>query len=131
MTLFEIFALYVAINLVLAPILMLRVGKQRLSKKVSLGDGGDATLLARIRAHGNFTENAPLLLIGLFALASLSVLPVVLHIFGVAITLGRILHAYGMMGKNANGKGRGLGSMLTLLAYLGMAGTLIYKIIAG
>jgi len=91
MTLFEIFALYVAINLVLAPILMLRVGKQRLSKKVSLGDGGDATLLARIRAHGNFTENAPLLLIGLFALASLSVLPVVLHIFGVAITLGRIL----------------------------------------
>ena len=131
MTLFEIFALYVAINLVLAPNLMLRVGKQRLSKKVSLGDGGDATLLARIRAHGNFTENAPLLLIGLFALASLSVLPVVLHIFGVAITLGRILHAYGMMGKNANGKGRGLGSMLTLLAYLGMAGTLIYKIIAG
>jgi len=131
MTLFEIVALYVALNLILAPILMLRVGGQRLSKKVSLGDGGDATLLARIRAHANFTENAPLLLIGLFALASLSVLPIILHVFGIAITLGRVLHAHGMAGKNANGKGRSLGAMLSLVSYLGIAGTLIYKILVG
>jgi len=72
MTTFQIVALYVALNLILACVLMLRVGTQRTDKKVSLGDGGDSLLLSRIRAHANFTENAPLALIGLFGLAMAS-----------------------------------------------------------
>ena len=128
MTLFEIVALYAAINLILAPLLMLRVGTVRIGKKVNLGDGGDPDLLSRIRAHGNFAENAPLLLIGLLCLASLSVLPVVLHIFGAAFTLGRIFHALGMSG--ALKQGRLVGTLATVLCYFGMAITLIYMIIA-
>jgi len=38
-TLFEIVALYVALNLILAPILMFRVGQVRQSEKVSIGNG--------------------------------------------------------------------------------------------
>ncbi len=128
MTLFEIVALYAAINLILAPLLMLRVGKVRIGKKVNLGDGGDPDLLSRIRAHGNFAENAPLLLIGLLCLASLSVLPIVLHVFGATFTLGRIFHALGMSG--AFKQGRLVGTLATLLSYLGMAITLLYMIIA-
>lgn len=135
MTLFEIVALYVALNLLLAPFLMFRVGGQRLAKKVNLGDGGDPTLLSRIRAHGNFTENAPLLLIGLFAIAMASnphsfiYTPFLLHGFGAAFTLGRILHAYGMSDKGKNGKGRLVGTLLTMLSYLGMAITLLILIV--
>ncbi len=128
MTLFEIVALYAAINLILAPLLMLRVGKVRIGKKVNLGDGGDPDLLSRIRAHGNFAENAPLLLIGLLCLASLSVLPIVLHVFGATFTLGRIFHALGMSG--AFKQGRLVGTLATLLSYLGMAITLLYMIVA-
>jgi uncharacterized membrane protein YecN with MAPEG domain len=128
MTLFEIVALYAAINLILAPILMYRVGQIRLGEKISLGDGGNDLLQSRIRAHGNFTENAPLLLIGLFALASLSAAPLLLHIFGAAFTLGRIIHAIGMAGKISNG--RLIGTLTTILSYLGMAITLIYLIAA-
>lgn len=128
MTLFEIVALYVAINLILAPVLMFRVGQVRLGKKINLGDGGDAELNSRIRAHGNFIENAPLLLLGLLALASLSALPIVLHIFGATFTIGRILHALGMSG--ALKQGRLLGTLSALLSYFGMAITLIYLIIS-
>ena len=128
MTLFQIIALYTALNMLLACILMLRVGSQRLGKKVSLGDGGDKHLLARIRAHGNFIENAPLALIGLFALAMMGAPGIVLHIFGAGFLIGRILHAQGMDTKGALGKGRPIGSVLTLLTFIGQALYLLYLV---
>lgn len=121
MTHLQIAALYLALHLILAPILMLRVGQLRLSNKVNLGDGGNSALSARIRAHGNYIENAPLALIGLFALALLQAAPLALHIFGGGFLLGRILHASGMAAEKSMGKGRPLGMLLTLLSFLGMA----------
>ncbi len=131
MTLFQIVALYVALNLILLPILMLRVGQKRISEKVSLGDGGNTSLLARVRAHANFTETTPFALIGLFSLAMLSAPSVMLHIFGAGFTFGRIAHAHGMAGLGANGKGRTIGAVLSLLTFLGMAICLLYLTFAG
>ena len=119
MTSFQIVALYVALSLVLNVVLMLRVGRGRLSKGINLGDGGDADMISRVRAHGNYIENAPLMLIGLFAIAMLSGAPLALHIFGALYLLGRLLHALGMAG--TIGQGRLIGTVSSLLAYLGMA----------
>lgn len=116
MSTFEIVALYVALNMILAPILMFRVGQVRLGKKINLGDGGDELMLSRIRAHGNFTENAPLALLGLLALAMLNAYPITLHIFGAAFFLGRVAHAIGMSGNWS--KGRLVGTVLTLLVFI-------------
>jgi len=124
MTTYHIFALYAALNLLLAPILMYRVGQVRLGKKINLGDGGDALMLSRIRAHGNFTENAPLALLGLLGLALMEANPIALHIFGAAFFIGRILHAMGMAG--SFGQGRLIGTLLTLLSYIGTAGYLLF-----
>ena len=129
MTLFQIVALYAALNLILAPVLMYRVGQVRLGKKINLGDGGDELMLSRIRAHGNFTENAPLALIGLFALAMLNAAPIALHIFGAAFFIGRVLHAMGMA--KVFGQGRLVGTLLTLLTFFGTAGYLLFLIFTG
>lgn len=129
MTLFQIVALYIALNLILAPLLMFRVGQVRLGKKINLGDGGDALMLSRIRAHGNFTENAPLALLGLIGLAMLNAHPIALHIFGAAFFIGRILHAMGMAG--SFGQGRLVGTVLTLLTFLGQAVYLLFMIFTG
>ncbi len=118
---YHIVALYVALHLILAPILMIRVGQVRLSGKINLGDGGNETLNARIRAHGNYTENTPLALIGLFALAMLNAAPLALHIFGAGFLMGRIFHAHGMATPQSTGKGRPIGMVLTLLTFLGTA----------
>lgn len=128
MTSFQIIAFYTALNLILACVLTLRVGTQRSDKKVSLGDGGNSLLLSRIRAHANFTENAPLALIGLFALAMMNGHIIALHIFGAGFLIGRILHAQGMGGKNALGKGRVIGMLLTLITSLGQAFYLLYLV---
>ncbi|MGB0907898.1 MAG: MAPEG family protein [Maricaulaceae bacterium] len=128
MTLFQIVALYTAIHLIILPILMFRVGQVRLSEKISLGDDGNAALLARVRAHGNYIETTPMALIGLMAMAWMSVAPLVLHIFGSAFLIGRLAHAHGMAQKDAIGKGRTLGAVLTLLTFLGTGITLLYTL---
>jgi len=129
MTLFQIVALYIALNMILAPILMYRVGQVRLGRKINLGDGGDDLMLSRIRAHGNFTENAPLALLGLVGLAMLGANPIALHIFGAAFFIGRILHAMGMAG--SFGQGRLIGTLVTLLTFFGQAAYILFLVFTG
>ena len=129
MTLFQIVALYIALNMILAPILMYRVGQVRLGKNINLGDGGDDLMISRIRAHGNFTENAPLALLGLLGLAMLGAHPTALHMFGAAFFIGRVLHAMGMA--KVFGLGRLVGTFLTLLTFFGQAGYLLFLVFTG
>lgn len=55
--------IFAAIFGILHVVFTLRVGAYRFSSKISLGDGGDKELRNRIRAHGNFIENAPMALL--------------------------------------------------------------------
>ncbi len=128
MTLFEITGFYAALNILLLLVLTFRVGQIRLGKKINLGDGGNDEMYRRIRAQGNYTEYAPLSLIGLYAMASLSALPIILHIFGAIFLIGRILHAIGMNAPKASGKGRLIGMVLTILTLFGQAGAILFLI---
>ena len=131
MTSFQIVALYVALNLLLKAVLMVRVGQSRTRNKVNLGDGGNEELFGRIRAHGNFIETTPLALLGLFALAMLNAPALALHIFGAGFFLGRVAHAIGMAAPQSTGKGRLIGAVLALLTFIAEAVYLLYLIIAG
>lgn len=74
----------------------LRVSLMRRSRKVSVGDGGDPVVTARMRAHANFSEYAPLFLI-LLALVELARGPQHwLWAVAGAFVLGRLLHPFGM-----------------------------------
>ena len=125
----QIAALYIALNMILAPILMFRVGQVRISKKIDLGDCGDELMRARIRAHGNFTENAPLALLGLLGLAMLQAHPIAIHVFGAAFFIGRILHAMGMA--KTFDQGRMFGTLLTVLTFFTQAGYILFLIFTG
>ena len=82
-------------------VLSFRVVMVRGSAKVSLGDGGDPLLLGRIRAHANFSEYVPLILILMGVIeTSLHVADphpsLTLGVIGIALVLCRIAHAGGM-----------------------------------
>lgn len=126
MTTFQIVAFYVALSLLFNPALMLRIGLVRQKKKINLGDAGDPDMISRVRAHGNFTEVAPLALIGLMAVAMMNGSPVMLHIFGATYFIGRILHFLGMRG--TFGQGRLVGTLMTLFTFLGLGFYLLYLI---
>ncbi len=85
--------IYAAVMTALYLILSVRVIGRRRQAGISLGDGNDAEMRRRTRAHANFAEYVPLGLI-LMAMAELGGAPLVLvHLAGVALLLGRVLHA--------------------------------------
>lgn len=105
---------------ILAIWLMIRVGQVRTSEKVSVGDGGNEKVIRRMRAHANFVESAPfvVLLIAAIELAEKggAWLPYVAGVYFI----GRILHGFGMEGGSL-GWGRGVGTLITMLVLLGLA----------
>ena len=83
-------------------ILSFRVVQLRQAHKVTLGDGGHDPLLSRIRAHANFAEYVPIILI-LMALIELRTgVTELLTSTGVLLFLIRIVHAIGMARPGAN-----------------------------
>jgi len=81
---------------VLALWLALRIARIRVSDKVMIGDAGQPLLTARMRAHANFVENAPfvLILLGLVELAGGST--AALWVIGAVFVVARVAHALGM-----------------------------------
>ena len=120
-------ALYVALNALILFALALNVGMRR-GKQNALEPGatGDATLTRAIRAHANFTEYAPLVLVMILVLALLRAPVPLLHLMGLAFTIGRIAHALGMMQANHPNPLRFTGNALTGLVLLIGAAALLY-----
>jgi uncharacterized membrane protein YecN with MAPEG domain len=93
--------------------------RSRIKNRVSLGDGGNPELLARIRAHGNFGEYVPfiLILMGLVELAGGN--RTVLMWSGIALVVLRVLQAIGIWKRVAPQPLRiaGTSGTLVLLVY--------------
>ena len=105
-----------------AHVIMLRV-----KTGVSIMDGGNIHLAERIRRHGNFMENVPLVLL-LMALAELNgVGSMWLHASGALLIIGRLLHAAGLKHDQPTAIGRTTGISITILAGLtAIVGILVY-----
>lgn len=103
--------------------LAVRVGQVRRAHQVSVGDGGNIAVIARMRAHANFVEYAPFVLI-LMALIELAKGPSLWGWgVGALFVAGRIAHGLGM---DSWKPGRGIGVAITMivLAALGLYGAL-------
>lgn len=99
-----------------------RVGQARMTHKISIGDGGNEALTARMRAQANFVEYTPffLILLGLIELAVGS--RTWLWAVAVLYILGRIAHAFGMDRPQPDKlRLRMIGIVVTFLVLLGLA----------
>jgi uncharacterized membrane protein YecN with MAPEG domain len=99
-----------------------RVGQIRMSNKISIGDGGNEALTARMRAQANFVEYTPffLILLGLIELAIGS--RTWLWVVAVIYILGRIAHGFGMGRAHPDPlRLRMIGIIVTFLVLLGLA----------
>lgn len=108
--------------------LMIRVGQVRGSEKVSIGDGGNMKVIARMRAHANFIENAPFVLI-LMALLELAkgTSPWAWGV-GATFVVGRIAHGVGM---DTWKPGRGIGTLLSMLILAALAVYAVITLVTG
>ncbi|WP_147443702.1 MAPEG family protein [Corallococcus sicarius] len=116
-------SLYGALNAFLTLGLGVNVSRVRTKLNVFRGDGGNAGLIAAIRAHGNNVEHVPLALILLLLAELCGGNSVALHVFGGALLVGRLGHAFGML---KNSPVQAAGALLTLLVQLGLAGYVLF-----
>jgi uncharacterized membrane protein YecN with MAPEG domain len=118
---------YVALGALLILVLAMRVMWLRSSRGVGLGSGGDADMERAIRAHANAIEYLPIALLLLVLLALEQTRPGLLHLFGIVLLVGRILHAIGLSSASGRSFGRLAGIGLTVLVMLAMAILLIVR----
>ena len=97
-TVTPIFALPVA---VIYMVLWMRVTSKRSALGQSIGDGGNADLLLRIRQHGNCAEWSCFLLILMMLSEGMGAPSLYLYIGGALLLLGRIAHPFGLKKDNA------------------------------
>ena len=113
--------------------LSLAVIALRRKHRVSLGSGGHDILERAIRAQGNFAEYVP---IGILLIACLELNRApwwLVAIPGMALIVGRMIHAQGINEPPTNLTKRVLGMQLTLITLMGLAfinlGWTVYRFI--
>jgi uncharacterized protein len=99
--------------------LALRTGAVRTKAKVSIGDGGHEALIRRMRAHANFVEYAPFILILIALIEFTTGTSTWLWVASALFLLGRVAHPLGMDGLPA---GRMAGTLITFALLLGLGG---------
>jgi uncharacterized protein len=110
--------LWVGLHLFLLLALSALVVRQRRKHRVALGDEGIPELVRAVRAFGNATEYVPAGLIALATLALVAAAPALIHITGLVLLAGRILHAVDLSRSGGATFVRSLGVSLTWVAYV-------------
>lgn len=105
--------LYTALLAFWLLVLSLRVIQQRRAARVSLGAGGNTKLERAIRGQANFVEYVPLALLMLLILEQSRFSIYLLHLLGLALLIGRLLHGYAFAFTAHSRFGRSVGTALT------------------
>jgi uncharacterized membrane protein YecN with MAPEG domain len=95
-----------------------RVILYRRANQLGLGDYGDKSLMKRMRAQANCAEYAPFGLLLMLLVDLQNPPPVVLHVIGTLLLLGRAAHGYGFSTSPPKINLRVGGMLLTLVSFV-------------
>ncbi len=103
----------------------------RRRERVDIGMGESQGMARSVRAQGNFAEYVPLALILMLALETTHAQALLVHLVGLLLLIGRILHAVGFPRKTGPTFGRVWGTVLTWGAIvIASLGGIYYTIMA-
>ncbi len=109
-------------------------------KSVPTKTSDDGLLQRKVRAYGNFTEYVPLALLFMLALELMQYSPEgvearsqawLLWLLGIALTVGRIAHAWGLISTYGPSPSRAVGFFLTWFVYIVGAVACVYYGVVG
>lgn len=112
-------ALYASLAALLIVKLSLAVIALRRKHKVRLGDGGVEELQTAIRIQANAIEYIPITLLLILLLEMANVSLWIIHLAGITLLIGRLIHAAGL--KHQDVKKRVLGMKMTLFLIIVLA----------
>jgi hypothetical protein len=118
------FGFYVALNALIMLVLSVLVSRARVATQTMIGDGGgNPAMTGPLRAHANNTEYVPMALLLMWAMVSpLGALGGgsiwLIHGVGLPLTIGRILHGWGLHTSTGPTTLRFIGIILTWIAFI-------------
>lgn len=124
MTIPAITAVYLGVLGLLYAFLGLRVARFRRGNKIVFGDADNLYLRSAIRAHANFAEYVPIIVLINAMLEMGGAASVQMHVLLGTLTVSRILHPFGMHAKPMTPQfivGRIVGMILTFLVLVASA----------
>lgn len=107
-------------------VLSLRAIRLRQRLGVAVGDGGNRQLRRAVRVHANFCEYVPLALLLMYFLEAHTDTRGAMHAFGIALLLGRVLHAIGVSRDPEDLRWRVAGVVLTFAVIVLCAAALLW-----
>jgi len=120
-------SVFIALFIAMAFVLTLRAISGRGAMKVSVGDGGEEEMVRLMRAHSNFVETVPLVLVGMVAMELNNAPSWWLITVGAIFLLSRISHAIGMTYRYPDIPFRVVGMSVTGIIFVAVAGTLLWQ----
>lgn len=112
-------AIYAALSSLIIVWLSLAVIRVRRSKRVSIGDGNNAELKTIMAAQFNAIEYIPVTLLLLFVVEVNGAAAWLIHVAGVSLIVGRLLHAQAIRSDNL--RRRVLATQITIYTIIGLA----------
>ncbi len=126
---FQITILFIGLFALIQIPLTVMVGFRRVQTGIQFFDGGDQALLRRMRAHANFTETVPMVLIAMAAAEVSSSPHWALWAGGISLLAGRLMHAAILITKGW-GHPRAIGMILTFIPMAGFGGWCVFRALA-
>ncbi|MGH1427584.1 MAG: MAPEG family protein [Arenicella sp.] len=119
--------LYAALFGFMYVFLSIRVIKNRRALSVAIGDGNNNALSRVVRAHGNFSEYVPFTLILLFLFEIQTQSSLLVHLLGISLLIGRLIHAYGLSQVNENIRLRVMGMVSTFMVIIVLCSAILFS----
>jgi uncharacterized protein len=110
-------------------VLWMRVSSVRAEANVSFGDGGNPTLLQRIRQHGNCSEWLSFVLPLMIVAEGTGAPAIGLHVAGALLLVGRMAHPFGLRPETAGHPLRYVGNGTNMLASVALMGMIAWKVL--
>ena len=105
------------------------VSLTRRSQKIGLGDNNNEVMRVALRIHGNAIEILPIAIILMLVYELNDGRALVLHVFGIALLLGRIMHCHGLKQKTGKSSGRYWGTAVTWASVALLASVNVFNFI--
>jgi uncharacterized membrane protein YecN with MAPEG domain len=99
--------------------LSVRVIRKRRQLSVSVGDAGDEEMTRRIRAQANFSEYVPIALLLILLLELAGTPAALLHLLGIVLLVGRLLHAWSLTVRSGRARVAGMTMTFAVLVTAG------------
>ena len=115
---FETTPIYALAAAVIYLALWFRVTSARSAEGISIGDGGNADLLLKMRQHGNCAEWSSFILILMILAEGMGAPALYIHISGILLIIGRLAHPFGLKATNAGHPLRYVGNGTNIFAAL-------------